>query len=95
MGVEPAPCSALATMNTMRYFCIDDVCPSDEHSTVPFFAAHTFSKSFKSEKNHFMNVNIITCNTVEWSIKTYNGQIHGFPYIATINTFPWAALPND
>ena len=66
IGVEPAPCSALAIMNTIRYFCIDDDCPSDEHSTVPFFAAQTFSKSFKSEKkNHFMNVDFIT---VYWSI---------------------------
>ena len=35
------------------------------------------------------------CNTVEQSIKTYNGQIHRLPYIANINNFPWAALPND
>ena len=37
----------------------------------------------------------VHCNTVERSIKTYNGQIHRLPYIATINNFPWAALPND
>ena len=45
--------------------------------------------------NYMSEIALLYCNTVERSNKIYNGQIHRLPYIATINNFPWAALPND
>ena len=60
-------------------------------------------KAVKPEKRNDKWINLYrnsenfeqSCNTVKWSIKTYIGQIHRLPYIATVNNFPWAALPID
>ena len=54
----------------------------------PFRYLYWFSKIESPDVLPFL------CNTVEQSINIYKGQIHRLPYIATINNFPWAALPN-